>query len=260
MEYRLNELGQPIGLPVPGWKPPSPPGRVVHVGRYCRTEPLAAEQHGRQLYAAFALDTDGRDWTYLPYGPFPSESAFLDWVKSAESSKDSLFFAIVDQATGRAVGIASYLRITPAAGSIEVGHIHYSPLLQRRPAATEAMYLMMKHGAIGALSRFAVATWIRHYWASPFPIATFGINVAGSLALGYVLTVLPTKPAGSIWVALTATGFLGSFTTFSTFSWETVALVRSGSVGLTLLYVGLSLVTSFVGVFVGLSLGSRTLE
>lgn len=115
-------------------------------------------------------------------------------------------------------------------------------------------------GALGALSRFALTTWVRHYWASPFPVATFLVNVAGSIALGYVLTVLPAKPAGTIWVALMATGFLGSFTTFSTFSWETIALVRSGSVGLALLYVALSLVTSFVGVFVGLSLGSRTLD
>ncbi len=57
---------------------------------------------------------------------------------------DPLFHAIVDTNTGKAVGVASYLRITPASGSIEVGHINYSPLLQRTPAATEAMYLMMK--------------------------------------------------------------------------------------------------------------------
>jgi RimJ/RimL family protein N-acetyltransferase len=58
-------------------------------------------------------------------------------------STDPQFFAIVDPASARAVGVASYLRITPASGSIEVGHINYSPLLQRKPAATEAMYLMM---------------------------------------------------------------------------------------------------------------------
>lgn len=145
MEHRVNELGQPIGLPLPHWQPPSPPRRIVHVGRWCRLEPLSAEQHGRELYEAFSLDTEGRDWTYLPDGPFPSESAFLSWVKSAAASDDPLFFAIVEQAADRAVGVASYQRISPATGSIEVGHIHYSPLLQRKPAGTEAMYLMMKH-------------------------------------------------------------------------------------------------------------------
>lgn len=115
-------------------------------------------------------------------------------------------------------------------------------------------------GALGALSRFAVATWIRQSWSSPFPVATFAVNVTGSLALGYVLTVFAPRPAGSVWAALLATGFLGSFTTFSTFSWETVALIRSGSVSQALLYVGLSLALSLVGVLVGMSLGHRTLS
>ena len=145
MDHVLNELGQPIGLPLPNWKPPAPPARVTHAGYWCRLEPLSWERHGADLYAAFALDREGRDWTYLPYGPFPTEDAFLEWARSAEHSPDPLFFAIVDAKTGKAAGVTSYLRINPAAGSIEVGHIHYSPLLKRRPAATEAMYLMMKH-------------------------------------------------------------------------------------------------------------------
>lgn len=84
--------------------------------------------------------------------------------------------------------------------------------------------------------------------------------MTGSLALGYVLTVFAPRPAGSVWAALLATGFLGSFTTFSTFSWETVALIRSGSVSQALLYVGLSLALSLVSVLVGMSLGHRTLS
>jgi len=59
------------------------------------------------------------------------------------ASEDPLFFAIVDAASGRAAGIGSYLRIGPASGSIEVGHLQFSPRLQRTPAATEAMQLMM---------------------------------------------------------------------------------------------------------------------
>lgn len=145
MEPYRNELGQPIGFPCPDWKPPPPPPRTTHAGRFCRLEPLEIDRHGAQLHAAFALDAEGRDWTYLPYGPFVSEEAFLEWVRRASESSDPLFFAIVEQARGRVVGIASYLRITPVSGSIEVGHLHYSPLLQGTTAATEAMYLMMKH-------------------------------------------------------------------------------------------------------------------
>lgn len=145
MESRVNELGQPIGFAIPDWRPPSPPARVTHRGRYCRLEPLDVERHGAELHAAFALDTQGKEWTYLPYGPFASEDEFLAWLRGASQSSDPLFFAIIDSAREQAVGVASYLRITPAHGTIEVGHIHFSPLLQRKTAATEAMYLMMKH-------------------------------------------------------------------------------------------------------------------
>ena len=87
-------------------------------------------------------------WTYLPYGPFDSLDTYRAWTEEMSRRSDPLFFAIIDHnsghASGRAVGLASYLRIDPAAGSIEVGHLHYSPLLQRTPAATEAMFLMME--------------------------------------------------------------------------------------------------------------------
>lgn len=145
MEYRLHEFGQPVGLPCPDWRPPEPPKRIIHAGRNCRLEPLDADRHGAQLYAAFSLDGEGRDWTYLPYGPFASEKEFMEWVRGAVRSTDPLFFAIVDLASERAVGVASYLRIMPVSGSIEVGHLHFAPLLKGRTAATEAMYLMMKH-------------------------------------------------------------------------------------------------------------------
>jgi RimJ/RimL family protein N-acetyltransferase len=91
------------------------------------------------------LDVEGKNWTYLAYGPFADLDSYLAWIDRTCSGNDPLFFAIIDRQTDRAVGVASYLRIDPANGSIEVGHINYSPLLQRQPAATEAMYLMMRH-------------------------------------------------------------------------------------------------------------------
>jgi RimJ/RimL family protein N-acetyltransferase len=113
-------------------------------GRLCRLEPLEAGQHTEALFEAHALDAEGRNWTYLPYGPFASLEALASVVRSFEASEDPLFFAVIDLATERAVGWASYLRLNPEMGSIEVGHLAYSPLLQRTPAATEAMYLMMR--------------------------------------------------------------------------------------------------------------------
>ena len=110
-------------------------------GRYCRVEPLA-EHHAGQLWEAYALDADHRNWTYLSNGPYATFEEYRAWFDLARTSNDPLFFAIV---TERAAGVAAYLRIAPDAGSIEVGHINLSPLLQRTRAATEAMYLMMKH-------------------------------------------------------------------------------------------------------------------
>ena len=141
--HSLNSLGQPISFALDDWKPPHRPPRDPMVGRFCRVEPLDPNRHATDLYDANALDTEGRIWTYLPYGPFATLENYLGWMNDYCRGSDPLFHAIVD-ITGKAVGVASYLRITPASGSIEVGHINYSPLLQRTPAATEAMYLMMK--------------------------------------------------------------------------------------------------------------------
>jgi RimJ/RimL family protein N-acetyltransferase len=143
MGFILNELGQPVGIPLPGWQPPPFPAPLPLEGRYCLLEPLDPRRHAAGLYAADALDAQGRDWTYLPYGPFPDLPGFLAWVEQASLGRDPLFFAILERASGKPGGVASYLRITPAGGSIEVGHIHFSPLLKATTAATEAMYLMM---------------------------------------------------------------------------------------------------------------------
>jgi RimJ/RimL family protein N-acetyltransferase len=113
-------------------------------GRTCRLEPLSAERHALELYEAYSEDTEGSLWTYLPYGPFASFADFHAHVESCSRGEDPQFFALIHPDTGQAAGMASYLRITPAAGVIEVGHINYAPRLQKTIAATEAMYLMMR--------------------------------------------------------------------------------------------------------------------
>ncbi len=144
MTELLNEHGQPIGQPLPNWMPPPPPPRQPIDGRFCRLEPLDPEVHADALFAANALNANDRSWTYLAYGPFPTVEAYRNWMSKNCQGNDSLFFAIIERSSARPAGVASYLRIAPEAGSIEVGHIHFSPLLKRTRAATEAMYLMMR--------------------------------------------------------------------------------------------------------------------
>lgn len=150
---RKNDLGQPIGFAVDGWSGARAPTREPMVGRLCRLEPLRAERHAAALHAAYSEDRGGRNWTYLPYGPFPDADAYRTWVEEMQGRADPVAFAIVDlegsgpsaaDALDGAVGVATLLRIDVANGSIEVGHLSYSPALQRTVQSTEAMYLMMR--------------------------------------------------------------------------------------------------------------------
>ena len=141
---RDNALGQPIGAPVDGWTPRDRPPRTPVEGRTCRVEPLDVAAHGRDLFDAFELNADGRNWTYLPVGPFARRADFDAWLTGVAGRDDPLFHAIANLGTGRAVGLASLMRIDPANGVIEVGNIHFSPALQRTALATEAMYLLMR--------------------------------------------------------------------------------------------------------------------
>jgi RimJ/RimL family protein N-acetyltransferase len=144
MTEHRNALGQAIGRPIPDWtrRATPPPKRMV--GRWCRVEPLDLDRHAAQLHEANADDVEGRNWTYIIAGPFAKLDDYRAWLEKMMNGND-LFYAIVENATDRAVGLAAYLRIDPANGSIEVGHINFSPRLQRTIAATEAMALMMRH-------------------------------------------------------------------------------------------------------------------
>jgi RimJ/RimL family protein N-acetyltransferase len=141
---RRNQFDQPIGFDMPEWKAPPFPPRETLSGRYCRLEPLETGRHARDLYEAQAEDRDGRTWTYLFQGPYSKFEEFESWCRAAQAATDKVFFAIVDPETGKALGFASYLRIEPAHGVLEIGHIYYSPRLARTRAATEAMFLFMR--------------------------------------------------------------------------------------------------------------------
>ncbi|HVH78447.1 MAG TPA: GNAT family protein [Stellaceae bacterium] len=142
-EY-TNRLGQPIGFPVLDWSPCEQPPLTPAQGQYCRVEPLDVDRHAAELYAANSIDSEGRMWTYLPWGPYASFEEYLAALKTGLKRENYITYTVIDAASGKAAGVASYLNINRTAGSIEVGGIAYSPLLQRTPAATEAMFLMMR--------------------------------------------------------------------------------------------------------------------
>jgi RimJ/RimL family protein N-acetyltransferase len=123
-------------------------------GRYCTVERLNPAKHGRELFNADSLEPSDVSWTYLSYGPFSSEESYLSWLQSQSEKADPLFFSILEPISGRAIGLASYLRIEPSHGSIEVGHLKFSPVMQRTCAATEAMYLMMARAFEGGYRRY----------------------------------------------------------------------------------------------------------
>jgi len=138
---KTHSSERPVGNLVPDWTPPAAPFPEVIKGRYAQLELLEAEKHGALLFRAF----EGHDhvWDYMPYGPFSSASQYYRWAREAQEMTDTIFYAIRNLETGAYEGVASFLRINPAAGSIEVGHINMSPALQNTRASSEAMYLMM---------------------------------------------------------------------------------------------------------------------
>ena len=145
MTQRINEHGQPVGADVEGWVARPRPPLTALEGAYADVVPLRAADHGDALFAAFKTDKSGAMWTYMPNGPFDQRADFDRFLSEAETSTDPLFYAIINKSTDRAEGFASYLRIKPAVGVIEVGFIAMSPLLQKTRVATEAMFLMMSH-------------------------------------------------------------------------------------------------------------------
>jgi RimJ/RimL family protein N-acetyltransferase len=130
-----------FGEIVEGWTPPERPGPDGFLGRYVELERLNGAKHAEALHRANRVSD--AIWNFLPYGPFGRGEDYLAWVEEMAAKTDPFFYAIRDRETGQWGGVASYLRITPEMGTIEVGHINFSPALQRTRAATEAMFHMM---------------------------------------------------------------------------------------------------------------------
>jgi len=140
-EYQHPQTGQPVGAPVDD-RPAARPGPVTLAGRFGRIEKLKPE-HAPALWEA--VQSHDRIWTYMPsYGPFPDAAAFAKWVAARTTLADPYAYAIID-GDGRAVGVFSLMVIRLEHRVIEVGHVVYSPALQRTPLATEAQYLLARY-------------------------------------------------------------------------------------------------------------------
>jgi RimJ/RimL family protein N-acetyltransferase len=127
--------------PLADWvAPPRPAGDVLE-GRYARLEPLDADRHAALLFREFAGHDDL--WTYMFSGPFASAAQYHRWARENTGREDPFFYAIQARDSGVWGGVASFMRIAPAMGVIELGNITLSPGLSRTRAATEAFYLMM---------------------------------------------------------------------------------------------------------------------
>jgi RimJ/RimL family protein N-acetyltransferase len=135
----MQSLGNPVS-----YAAAKQPDLSMIAGRSIRLEHVSVATHGDSLYRAIDGDFDSL-WTYLGYGPFRSSDEFKAWLSSKEPSRDPWFYAYVDQATGNALGVGSFMRLDAANGVIEVGHIWFSPQLQKTRAATECIFLMMQY-------------------------------------------------------------------------------------------------------------------
>ncbi len=140
-----DDDSSPVGPPLDGWTPCPLPGNDLDSTTRVRLEPLGAARHAAELDRANRADERGRMWTYLGYGPFATADDYAVWVRSVETSVDPKFYAIIDRRDERPAGVASFLRIRPQVGVIEIGHLAFAPRLQRTAAASEAVIQMARY-------------------------------------------------------------------------------------------------------------------
>lgn len=126
-----------------GWAPVPPPSRVMLTGRFVRLEPLDPGVHVTALFeAAQGPGADPHLWDYMSSGPYADFSAFRAYLDDAAATDDPLAFTVIDLADEMPRGMARLMRIDPANGVGEVGHIWFGTGLQRTPGATEAIFLL----------------------------------------------------------------------------------------------------------------------
>ncbi|HML09156.1 MAG TPA: GNAT family protein [Xanthobacteraceae bacterium] len=138
----MTDATRPVGPPVD----PTParcPGAERLVGRFGSVSRLDAARDAVDLWQT--LRDHDEVWTYMsPYGPFANEGAFSAWLAERETLNDPYYYSVRDT-DGRTLGLATLMEIRAAMRVIEVGHIVYSPALQRTPLGTETQYLLARY-------------------------------------------------------------------------------------------------------------------
>ena len=121
------------------------PSKKRLIGKYCYLEPVNVKKHSKDLFKNFSKDKKGIDWIYMPQGPFKNEISLKKYLKDKNLTGNPFFYTVYSRRLKTFCGLASYLRIKPQVGTIEVGYITYAKNLQRTVEATETMFLMMKN-------------------------------------------------------------------------------------------------------------------
>ena len=137
---RIIRLGYPVNF-----QKAKLPSKKKLMGHYTILEPFQIKKHLIDLFKNFSKDKKGIDWIYMPQGPFKNEISLKRYLKNKNLTGNPFFYTIYSKRLKTFCGLASYLRIKPQAGTIEVGYITYAKNLQRTVEATEAMFLMMKN-------------------------------------------------------------------------------------------------------------------
>lgn len=140
-----NQFGQTVGEALPEWGGVQPLPSITLTGQYCRLQPLDAQLHSADLLHAFSRAPDDRDWTWLAGERPTTPESMLLWVTGKMLDKTVHPFAVIDAASGRAVGIIAWLAIDEPNGSVEIGHVTWSPLMKNSVLGTEAIWLMLHH-------------------------------------------------------------------------------------------------------------------
>mgnify|MGYP000291820780 FL=1 len=137
---RIFKIGYPVNF-----RKAKLPSKKKLVGNYTVLEPLQIKKHSIALFKSFSKDKSKDIWSYMHYGPFKNLKTFVIYLKKHCLKKNPFFYAIYLKRFNSFCGLASYLRIKPDVGVIEVGWITYASILQKTVEGTEAMYLMMKN-------------------------------------------------------------------------------------------------------------------
>lgn len=148
MNQNENEAADelPVGVPAPEKPVGRPFSRVPLEGRSVTLLPVDPAAHGDALFASFhERDPKGRIWTYMGNGPFATRADFQEWLDPLQTSEDPLFYTIVPEDSGTPAGMASFMRLDVDNGLAEIGNIWFAPSLQKTRAASEAIFLMMRH-------------------------------------------------------------------------------------------------------------------